>query len=360
MTEELFYRYTSNQCTIEEKNIVEEWLEICTDEELAVLLKSRWDESYDEMPHVMSADVWHVVYQKITLDNIVNMSIRKKDTLFNKKVWMAAACILFLLVSGYAVFLMKDKTVLQANRKTNLSVSADTAAWITVKNSQKEHKIILLEDHSRIELFPFSTIRYAGNFNHTERNLYLTGRAIFSVAKDKTKPFTVFSEEIATTAVGTRFQVNGDLSSGIISVKLFEGIVKIQSTRRSIKGWENGKLLYPGEEVCFENGKATAKLNTTTEKQKIIPETVSVNQSIGDEIVFSNTPLSEVFETMEKLFGIKIIYDKKDVAGMLLTTTINRKDQPSSILNAIVQMNALGFQKTENEYIISSVKDNKQ
>lgn len=360
MTEELFNRYTISQCTIDEKNIVEEWLEICSDEELAVLLKNRWDASYDEMPDLMSGELWYNVYQKITLNNVVTMNVQKRETGFFSKPWMAAASILFLLVSGYAVFMMNDKTVLRANQKANLLTPVDTSTWTTVKNDQKEHKIILLKDQSTIELFPFSTIRYARNFNQTERNLYLTGRAIFSVSKNKAKPFTVFSDEIATTAVGTRFQVNGDLSAGVVSVKLFEGIVKIQSTKRSIPGWENGKLLYPGEEVRFENGKATAKLNTNNIKQKVIPETVPVSKSIGDEIVFSNTPLSEVFETMEKLFGIKIIYDKKDVAGMLLTTTINRKDQPSSILNAIVQMNALNFQKNENEFVISSMKDNKQ
>ena len=359
MTEELFYKYTNNQCTTEEKNITEEWLETCTDEELAVLLNGKWEASYDEMPHTICTDIWDFIYQKIKPDNIVKMTIRKKDTFYNKKALLAAVCIIFLLLTGYPVFLIKDKAVLQTNQKANRSKPIYTE-WVTVKNSRKHSQIILLKDNSKIELFPHSTICYASDFNYTARNIYLSGRAIFSVAKDKTKPFTVFCDEIATTAIGTRFQVNGNLSAGVISVKLFEGILKIQSTRRIIKGWENGKLLYSGEEVRFENEKAITRLNTEHAKQKIIHEKNSVNQSLGDEIIFSNTPLSEVFEKMEKLYSIKIVYDKKDVAGMLFTTTINRKDLPSSILNAIVQMNSLRFQTTDNVYIITRVRDNKQ
>ena len=63
---------------------------------------------------------------------------------------------------------------------------------------------------------------------------------------------------------------------------------------------------------------------------------------------------------MEKLYGIKILYKKTDVEGMHLTTTINRKDQPSSILNAIAQMNDLKFQKTEEGFKISQLKDNQE
>ena len=361
MTVDLFCKYTSNQCSSEERNIVEEWLEKCTDAELTCLLQPLWDADYDLMPGIVSDELWAVVHKKITLEAGDEISITKKFHTTIQTVWKVAACIAFILVAGYSVLLMREKPVFQANHKTILSKTVDTVTWIMVNNQQKEFKIISLKDHSEVALYPFSSIRYASDFNSKERNVYLTGKATFTIAKNKSKPFTVFTDEIATTAVGTRFQVNGDLASGIISVKLFEGIVKIRSTQRSIPGWENGKLLYPGEEVRFENGKAIAKLNNTTDKPKIIPGIEPINnKSFGDEIVFSNTPLAEVFETMEKLYGIKINYRKKDVAGMHLTTTINRKDQPSSILNAIVEMNALNFQKMEEGFKITSVNDNKQ
>ncbi len=53
------------------------------------------------------------------------------------------------------------------------------------------------------------------------------------------------------------------------------------------------------------------------------------------------------------MYGIKIIYNRNDVVGMHLTTTINSKDQPVSILDAIVQMNALSFQKTEEGFLVT-------
>ncbi len=358
MTEDLFFRYTSNQCSNEERNIVEEWLENCTDEELANLLQPLWDADYGKMPDTVSGKLWAVVHKKITLKTIGEVSITKKYHTPVKMFWKVAACVAFLLAAAYSVAWLMDRPAKKTYGNTALSKPSDTVAWVTVGNQQKEYKIISLTDNSEVELYPSSSIRYASNFNDKERKVYLTGKAIFTVAKNKAKPFTVFSDEIATTAVGTRFLVNGDQASGIISVKLFEGIVRIQSTERSISGWVNGKLLYAGEEVRFENGKAVAKLNTLHEKPKSITAAEpAVNKSLGDEIVFSNTGLSEVFETMEKLFRIKILYNKMDVAGMHLTTTINRKDQPASILNAIVQMNDLIFQKTEEGFVITKSKE---
>ncbi len=272
MTEELFYRYTQNQCSNDERVAVEEWLEKCTDAELAILLQPRWDATYEKMPDMMGGDVWDFIYEKITYGTVLDIKLPKKETHIVRYSLMAAACIVFLLLSGYSILLMSDKSVSYTQQKAIVSKSADSVTWATVDNKQKRRKTFLLKDHSEVILFPNSSIRYAGDFNNKDRNVYLKGTAIFTVAKNKAKPFTVFSDEIATTAIGTRFQVNGDAASGIISVKLFEGIVSIQSTRRSIPGWKNGKLLYAGEEVLFENGIATAKLNTINEKLKVIPE----------------------------------------------------------------------------------------
>ena len=360
MTEELFYKYTNNQCSYEERNAVEEWLEKCTDTELVILLQTRWGAEYEKMPVRIGIDLWDIIYERITMDSSVKSGSPKNKYFKIRSVWVAAACILLLLVSGYSVFLMNDKTAVHANHQTIVLKPADTVTWVTVDNQQKGNKNILLKDNSQVVLFPYSSVRYANDFNSSERKIYLMGKADFTIAKNKAKPFTVYSAEIATTAVGTRFQVNNDPGLGIISVKLFEGIVKIQSTRRSIEGWENGKLLYPGEEVRFENGKAIAKLNAVPNDPKHNLDIITANTVNVDEISFSNAPLSEVFEKMGKMFGIAISYNKKDIAGMHLTTTISIKDKPSSILDAIVQMNALTYQKNEAGITITRITDSKQ
>lgn len=358
MTEELFYKYTNNQCSYEERNAVEEWLEKCTDSELVILLQPRWDVAYEKMPDMPGIVLWDLVYEKIKRDSSVRAGIHKNKYVNIRSVWMAAACIVFLLVAGYSVFLMNDKTDFHANRQTIIIQPADTVTWVTIDNNRKDKKNILLKDNSKVVLFPYSVLRYAIDYNHTDRSIYLSGKADFTVAKNKAKPFTVYSGEVATTAVGTRFQVTNDSGLGVVSVKLYEGIVKIQSTRRqSIQGWENGKLLYPGEEVRFENGKATAKLNKVSNDTRNTLETNTVNTAAVDEISFSNTPLSEVFEKMGKMFGITISYNKKDIAGMHLTSTISSKDQPAYILDAIVQMNALSYEKNESGYTITRITD---
>ena len=70
-------------------------------------------------------------------------------------------------------------------------------------------------------------------FQNNKREIYLEGEAYFKVAKDKTKPFTVFAGALATTALGTQFRITAKKNTpGNITVKLFTGKVAIRSSIR--------------------------------------------------------------------------------------------------------------------------------
>lgn len=75
----------------------------------------------------------------------------------------------------------------------------------------------------------------------------LAGRAMFEVAHDKTRPFSVTAAGARTTALGTRFQVQSE--QGQVLVTLAEGSVAVDDGRIE-SNWN--ERLQPGEQLSFD------------------------------------------------------------------------------------------------------------
>jgi len=103
----------------------------------------------------------------------------------------------------------------------DFSARAETTTYQTARAG---HKIIKLADGSKINLGALSIV----NVNYTRAVRHLTlvrGEAIFSVAKNKKRPFVVRVGTGSVTAVGTRFNIHsGDRN---VTVTVLEGVVVV-------------------------------------------------------------------------------------------------------------------------------------
>ena len=84
--------------------------------------------------------------------------------------------------------------------------------------------------------------------------------AFFKVVKDKTKPFTVFSEAIATTALGTSFTIRSFEEDSYIKVHLHTGKVVVKSTDIGHKTLEKDMYLVPDNILMYDKTKMLAIL----------------------------------------------------------------------------------------------------
>jgi len=92
-----------------------------------------------------------------------------------------------------------------------------------------ERRSITLPDGSTVDLNARSKLRI--EFTEDERRIVLLdGQALFQVAKDKNRPFTVASGEATVRAVGTQFDVNRRPNGTTVTV--LEGRVAVYSTSR--------------------------------------------------------------------------------------------------------------------------------
>ena len=143
-----------------------------------------------------------------------------------------AASLLFVSATGYLAY----------RRTENLKLQS---LFTTVSVPVGSVKIITLTDHSVVTLNSGSVFKYPSSFASNNRRVFLIkGKGFFEIAKDKTRPFTVYSAKLSTTALGTSFTVENYKACQMEKIRLYTGKVEIGSKE---KGFSPLRLI-PGQQ----------------------------------------------------------------------------------------------------------------
>ena len=215
------------------------------------------------------------------------------------------------------------------------------------KNTKPGEDTLTLPDNSVVLLTPGSSIRYQEHFEAHARNIQLQGRALFEVTHDSSKPFTVTANGFATTALGTRFIVDG--TRHVVSIRLLKGKIVVNATRDA--GMALQKVyLTPGQEL---------RINTITKHfDRIIPGSNQLSNRLSDSdngtaLSFEKTSLAVVFERLSKYYKTSILYDKAEVQSLSFTGDFNAADELDLALKVICNINHLSFKKERDRIVIS-------
>lgn len=114
-----------------------------------------------------------------------------------------------------------------------------------------QHLTFRLDDGTEITLNSNSTLRFPEHFSDSSREVVLTGEAFFDVAKDAKRPFTVFSGNVSTTALGTSFNIRCPSDSSGAEVSLVTGSVNVRVA--GIDDNEHEIILLPNEQLVYDN-----------------------------------------------------------------------------------------------------------
>jgi transmembrane sensor len=117
------------------------------------------------------------------------------------------------------------------------------ADYITAKGEMAQ---ITLPDGSLMTLGPDSALQLVYGSERRDINL-LRGMGFFEVVPDKSKPFSVLSDTVRVTALGTAFDVSND--AGVIAVSVDHGVVEMQSPDAVLAA---GKRLEQGQWISFD------------------------------------------------------------------------------------------------------------
>lgn len=160
---------------------------------------------------------------------------------------------------------------------------------------------VILPDSSVVWLNSKTTLTYDNSYSVNDRNLKLNGQAFFDIKKNKNLPLIVTSGSLLVKVLGTRFDVNAYPDDNEIKVILESGKVELLNSKDNSFKYN----LSPGQMAEFESQTRNVEI------KKVEPKNY-LNWKEG-ELTFVDTPLAEVFKSLERKFDIKIEVDNPNI-----------------------------------------------
>lgn len=275
--------------------------------------------------------------------NIEDNIPEQKPALIKLMPWTAAAAAVIIVAFSIWFYLPgKKKTgnisqVAKVEKTTTRKMTQQP--WQQHQNNSGNKQKIQLPDGSIALLAPSASLKFKPAFDSTKRNLFLEGEAFFDVAKDRSRPFTVYTGNLSTTALGTSFRIT--TKAAAVRVQLLTGKVVVRATKKSLPGWKNDVYLLPGQQMNYD---AASSLVNISGKEETRKSGISIKQPVhapAEKMEFDNTPLEQVLDQLAKHHRVSITYKATDLNGLGFTGTIFYKDSLPVILQAIAQMNDL-------------------
>jgi len=157
----------------------------------------------------------------------------------------------------------------------------------------------MLDDGSSVWLSPNTKLDVKSAF-FGERRVALEGKAFFDVAKDADSPFTVDTDDVDVTVLGTSFTIDSD--TDVVAVA--SGKVKIATAHDEI-------TVTKGDKVKLTGGKLNTSVATSDDFLWTNPT-----------LTFDNAPLDRVLKELSVHFEIDIKYrGKRDLSICPFTAT---------------------------------------
>jgi transmembrane sensor len=263
-------------------------------------------------------------------------------------IWRAVAVL--LLVSGLgALYYFQRPGKIQI---ASIKPVVELADSMNVRTNTGETEItVLLSDNSVATLTKGSTITFPKKFGGRERRVHLTGEAFFDVAKNPDKPFLVYTNETVTKVLGTSFRVKAFDQENTVMVFVKTGRVSVYP-KKDYETIDNEKTI--SGVVLNPNQQAVFIRNQNRLEKGIVANPQMLSESITQkELIFDDKPVAQVLETLEKVYGIVIVYDAQILAECVITAQFNDESLKQR-MNAICQAIGANYEMVNGQIVISS------
>lgn len=249
-------------------------------------------------------------------DEVLRIRSRMENRVHGRRIWLRVAAIFLLLALGLGWLLVRPRQ--EDARSTGLSPVEQLPVYGRYENLSDTIVRIRLPDQSVVFLNGNSTIRY--RYQDGRREVNLSGEAFFEVSRQPARPFLVYGGEIVTRVLGTSFRVRVRPGERQAEVSVKTGKVYVAKKGDA----STALILSPNQRVKYD------KTRNSLEKGLVdapAPVWEPIEREEQQELFhFESTPLQKVFEDLQKVYGIPIIYDERIVASCSLSATMG--DEP--------------------------------
>ncbi|MFN8345239.1 MAG: FecR domain-containing protein [Spirosomataceae bacterium] len=258
-----------------------------------------------------------------------------------------AASLVFL--AGAAWLWTARQPEHQVNYQDLIAVVEEKSARQEVINDGQTTKKIRLEDGTTVHLEKGSRLSFPLPFENKRREVVLSGEAFFEVTENPAKPFYVYSNELITRVLGTSFRISALEDGKQVMVKVQTGRVSVfKQNRVDVADPETkGLLLLPNQQAVFNRTNELLNRSLVEVPIPIVAQKPLIKRQ------FDEVKVAEVFEELEKLFGVEIRYNEDALSDCILTTTIS-DDSLYDQLEVICQTIGAAYKEIDAQIIIES------
>lgn len=225
-----------------------------------------------------------------------------------------------------------DGTAIQAPEK------APSENYQTISTPNGGTYQVRLPDGTRVWLNAASSLRFPLKFSGRDRQVELTGEAYFEVAKNKTMPFKVKTNQQELQVLGTHFNISDYKDEGATRTTLLEGSVQLKS--------RNPKnaivVLIPGQQSV------------------LTPDDIQVRTVDAEAVVswkngffrFDDEELESIMQEVSRWYNAEVIFKNERLKKEPFAGIISRDTKVSELLKMLGQAGEVKFKIDNNKIIV--------
>ena len=292
----------------------------CTKEELAII--ERWyysfDMNEDEKAEFSNTENLDSVREEMfrTITSKINQAEGKREMMGQEATGAAKMCprifhhwrrMAAVLAAGAAVGVFLYGQNHKARTETKAVVEKVTAEEILPST-------VYLSDGSIVWLKGESRLEYPERFTGNIREVRLTGEAFFDVAKDKSRPFIIYSTHFTTRVLGTTFNIKAYEKDESQEVEVVSGKVIVSVTHPS------GKR--PQELILKRNQKAIYFKKDNSLVECAGGEDSVFNSIAQWKLVFHEMPLEKIIKVLNAQYDVDISVATESMKNCVITADL--------------------------------------
>ena len=341
ITDRLIERFLNDECDEIEKQVIRNYF-IRRPEMLEKYLTGKTWRDF-ETKHTLPVQV-----SEKMLSIIRENTYRKRRSIVIHRGWYMAAA---LLIAAFGTYwwntISNTPDVKQVVVKKAATTPKPSYTWQHISNTTPKPISLTLPDSSIVQLSPGSELNYTVPFINNKREIHLKGQAVFHVAKDKSKPFSVHAGKLITTAIGTTFKITA-YKENTTKVHLLRGKVRVDADSGLLSKGLKSTFLLPGQELQLNLQEHLLVINKKEKSHHTTALVLTQEKKQKDDstAIFHNEPLDQLFTTLSEKYQTRISFKPDQLAGMTFTGKFDhRKETLFEFVRTICALNNLGTEE---------------
>lgn len=260
------------------------------------------------------------------------MQVRQSlNTLFTARYrswqrFIAAAAIVCILLSsgmyGLHLYLNAEAT---SNR-------------FALETAYGEKSKLILADGTIVWLNAGSSLHYTGNFNRSNREVYLTGEAYFEVTKQQDgTPFLVRTDQYCVQVKGTKFNVSSYTDDQSSATALLEGAVDILYKGKQIS-------VAPGELLTFH------KQSGNFSRQKV--QASQYKSWTEGRVEYDKITLNELAIRLSRKYDVQIHLDDSLERNTAFRVSLRNEETVGEVFQALSEIIPIRYERRGGDIYI--------